>query len=57
MDRLVYYEAGGDAFGAIEREREIKKWRRAKKIALIESLNAHWLDLSREWMDPREPAY
>jgi putative endonuclease len=31
---------------AIAREKEIKGWRRAKKVALIESLNPHWDDLS-----------
>jgi len=34
------------ARSAISREKEIKKWRRAKKIALIESLNLGWNDLS-----------
>jgi len=33
---------------AIEREKQIEKWRRDKKIALIESANPEWLDLSNE---------
>jgi len=31
------------------REKEIKGWRRSKKIALIESQNPHWYDLAAEW--------
>lgn len=54
MERLVYFEATTDVQGALEREKEIKKWRRAKKIALIASMNPKWLDLSDEWRDPRE---
>jgi putative endonuclease len=33
---------------AIAREKELKDWRRSKKIALIESLNPTWIDLSRD---------
>ena len=40
---------------AIAREKELKGWSRAKKIALIESANAALMDLSREWYDV-EPA-
>jgi putative endonuclease len=47
--RLVYFEETGDVQSAIAREKEIKKWRRSKKIALIESLNPKWQDLSEEW--------
>jgi putative endonuclease len=39
----------------IAREKELKGWRRAKKIALIESMNPGWMDLSRDWYDC-EPA-
>ncbi len=39
----------------IAREKELKGWRRAKKIGLIEWINPGWLDLSREWHDC-EPA-
>ena len=39
VSRLVYFEETGDVQSAIAREKEIKKWRRSKKIALIESLN------------------
>ena len=47
--RLVYFEETSDVYAAIAREKEIKGWLRAKKIALIESMNADWRDLSEEW--------
>ena len=40
---------------AIAREKELKGWRRSKKIALIESTNPAWVDLSRDWYEC-EPA-
>ena len=43
--KLVWYEAHSTARAAITREKEIKKWRREKKVALIESLNPEWKDL------------
>ena len=46
---LVYYEAGSDIHAAIAREKQIKGWLRAKKIALIDSMNPQWKDLSEEW--------
>lgn len=39
----------------IAREKELKGWRRAKKIVLIESANPTWADLSRDWYE-YEPA-
>ena len=45
---LVYCEYHPDMNSAIAREKQIKKWRRDKKIALIESANPEWLDLSNE---------
>ncbi len=42
---LVYYEAGGDLDGALQREKQIKEWKRAWKIALIEKDNPSWRDL------------
>jgi putative endonuclease len=47
---LVYYEAGSDINSAIAREKEIKGWLRKKKIALIDSANPQWKDLSEEWV-------
>jgi len=46
---LVYYEAGNDINAAIAREKQIKGWLRSKKIALIDSMNPQWKDLSEEW--------
>jgi putative endonuclease len=54
-DRLVWFERHQDVQVAIAREKELKGWRRSKKIALIESANAAWVDLSRDWYD-YEPA-
>ena len=49
IDRLVFFESTNDVRVAIEREKEIKKWRREKKIALIETINPLWADLSKDW--------
>jgi putative endonuclease len=46
--RLVWFEVYDDPINAIEREKEIKKWRRAWKIALIEKDNLDWKDLYPE---------
>jgi len=46
IDRLVYAEETDDVAAAIEREKQIKRWRRSKKVALIESANPKWRDLS-----------
>jgi putative endonuclease len=46
---LVYYEVYEDIHQAIKREKEIKGWRREKKIRLIESMNPDWEELSRGW--------
>jgi len=49
INRLVYYEVFGEIFAAIAREKQIKSWARKKKIALIESVNRDWKDLSAAW--------
>jgi len=46
---LVYFESYDDVHRAIGREKKIKGWRREKKIALIESVNPRWNDLSYGW--------
>lgn len=46
ITKLVYYEETDDVQAAIEREKQIKGWLRRKKIALIESINPEWKDLS-----------
>ncbi len=47
--RLVYFEETSDIYAAIRREKQIKGWLRSKKIALIESVNPQWKDLSDPW--------
>ena len=46
---LVNYETASDIQVAIAREKQLKSWRRSKKIALIESSNPQWKDFSLEW--------
>ena len=48
VDQLVYFEGHGDAASAIQREKQLKKWRRAWKIELIEERNPEWRDLYSE---------
>jgi putative endonuclease len=45
LKRLAYYERFPTALSAIEREKQLKGWLRARKIALIEGLNPEWKDL------------
>jgi len=47
--RLVYYESFDDVTRAIDREKQLKRWVRRKKIALIESRNPRWDDLAEHW--------
>jgi putative endonuclease len=54
VTRLVYYEDTLNSRAAVEREREIKKWRREKKVRLIESRNPGWIDLAAGWF-PEAP--
>jgi putative endonuclease len=49
IDRLVHFETFRDVRAAIHREKEIKGWLRAKKVALIISHNPTWRDLSQGW--------
>jgi putative endonuclease len=49
ITKLVYYDETNDVNEAIIREKQIKGWLRKKKIALIESLNPNWQDLSKDW--------
>ena len=46
INKLAYYEIHSTATSAIEREKQLKGWKRDKKIALIEASNPHWADLS-----------
>jgi len=47
--RLVWFEESADVTSAIAREKQIKGWLRSRKIALIESVNPGWEDLSADW--------
>jgi putative endonuclease len=47
--KLLYYEEHQYINDAIAREKQIKKWRREKKIALIKTMNPQMTDLAFEW--------
>lgn len=49
LKSLVYFELYPDMPSAIARETQLKKWNRAKKLKLIETLNPRWNDLSAHW--------
>jgi putative endonuclease len=61
INRLVYYEVFKYVNNCIAREKEIKGWSRAKKVALIESVNPTWEDLAADWgtrieeLEPKPP--
>jgi putative endonuclease len=52
--RLVYFEVFTDIRQAIRREKQIKGWRRNRKIGLIQSTNPGWADLSDGWFGAHE---
>jgi putative endonuclease len=49
ITKLVYYEISNDILSAIAREKQIKGWRRSKKIDLIKQVNPEWNDLSEDF--------
>jgi putative endonuclease len=49
INRLVYYETFEHIGNAIAREKQVKAWTRAKRLALIKSTNPTWQDLAEEW--------
>ncbi len=49
IHQLVYYESTNSVMTAIEREKELKSWRRSMKIALIEEKNPEWKDFAAGW--------
>ena len=51
LTQLAYYEGTSDVTVAIRREKEMKGWLRRKKVALIESVNPDWEDLSAGWFE------
>jgi putative endonuclease len=59
INRLVYVEVTGRIGDAVAREKQLKGWRRSKKIALIEATNPAWQDLAEAWgwrqADPSTP--
>jgi putative endonuclease len=55
ITRLVYFEEFTDIRDAIAREKEIKDWRRSKRISLIERRNPTWEDLAEAFISPNPP--
>jgi len=51
FDRLVFFEEAASRSAAMRREKQIKGWTYAKKVALIEAVNPEWKDLSVTWND------
>ena len=49
IHKLVYFEHTNDVYSAISREKQLKKWSRVKKEALIRNMNPDWKDLSQNW--------
>ena len=49
MTKLVYFEPFSDVRDAIAREKQLKRWRREKKVLLIERANPTWRDLSADF--------
>jgi len=51
VNKLMYFETFQDVNEALERENNLKKWKRDWKIKLIEKDNKKWLDLAKNWYD------
>ena len=49
LDKLIYFEEWENGFDAIEREKQLKKWKREWKVNLIEDMNPKWMDISLNW--------
>lgn len=49
--KLVYFEDTNEVTVALEREKQLKKWRREKKENIIKTMNPSWKDLSEGWYD------
>lgn len=54
--RLVYWESFDDVRNAIDREKQLKGWRREKKIWLVERMNPGWKDLAADWYETQGPS-
>ena len=50
VDRLVWYDVTPNSRAMVEMEREIKSWRRERKVRLIEATNPGWQDLALDWL-------
>ena len=48
LDKLVYFEQTEDVQSALRREKQLKNWRKEKKLVLIERMNPKWFDLSED---------
>lgn len=48
--KLIYFEETSDVESAIAREKQLKRWNRAKKEFLIKTINPHWKDLNKDWI-------
>jgi putative endonuclease len=51
VERLIVLEIFSDIRVAIAREKELKGWRREKKLALIQAVNPAWIDLAQAWFN------
>ncbi len=51
VNKLLYFEGPGDITSALDREQEIKKWNRKKKLILIRTKNPYLKDLAEDWYD------
>jgi predicted GIY-YIG superfamily endonuclease len=54
--RLVYWESFDSVHDAIAREKQLKNWRREKKLWLIAGMNPGWKDLAAEWYETQGPS-
>src|SRR3989304_8869531 len=50
VHQLVYYEETNDIYAALQREKQLKKWNRKWKLALIERINPDWNDFAKDWI-------
>jgi len=50
VTQLMHYEVFGDVRLAIAREKQVKAWRREKRVALVSEHNPSWRDLSEDWL-------
>ena len=57
INRLVCFDSTTSIEGAITKEKQMKGWRRSKKIDLIEQANPGWKDLSEEWYEGGQKQY